>query len=62
MQMLLRSRDRRITGAALFAAAMLGLLLFGRIVGAQISPDETAIRQILDHEVATWNSGDTDGY
>ena len=25
-------------------------------------PDETAIRQILDSEVTTWNKGDTDGY
>ena len=62
MEMLLRRRDRHINRAALTAAAILGLLLFGRIVGAQISPDETAIRQILDNEVATWNRGDTDGY
>lgn len=26
------------------------------------NPDETAIRQVLDNEVATWNKGDTDGY
>ena len=42
--------------------AILWLLLIGSVIGAQQSPDETAIRRILDNEVATWNKGDTDGY
>lgn len=62
MEMLLRMRDRRVNRAAVTVAAILGLVLFGSVIGAQNSPDETAIRQILDNEVATWNKGDTDGY
>jgi uncharacterized protein (TIGR02246 family) len=52
-------RDRRVNRAPV---TVLGLMLFGSVIGAQYSPDETAIRRILDNEVATWNKGDTDGY
>ena len=58
----LQVRDRRVNRAAVTVSAILGLMLFGSVVGAQYSPDETAIRRILDNEVATWNKGDTDGY
>ena len=59
--MLLRMRQKTHQSSRLIVA-ILGLLLFGKVVGAQTSPDETAIRQILANEVATWNRGDTDGY
>ena len=62
MEMLLRMSDRRVNRAAVTAAAILGLMSLGSVVGTQNSPDETAIRQILDNQVATWNKGDTDGY
>ena len=29
---------------------------------AQSKPDESAIRKILDDEIAAWNQGDSDGY
>jgi uncharacterized protein (TIGR02246 family) len=61
MEMLLRMRDRRIKRAAVTVAAILVVLSVGAI-RAQNNPDETAIRQILDSEVTTWNKGDTDGY
>jgi uncharacterized protein (TIGR02246 family) len=54
--------DRPVNRAAVTVSAILGLMLFGSVIGAQYSPDETAIRRILDNEVATWNKGDTDGY
>jgi uncharacterized protein (TIGR02246 family) len=57
--MLLRTRARR---TAVTVAAILGLVPVGAVVGAQKNPDETAIRRILDDEVAAWNKGDTDGY
>ena len=62
MEMLLRRRDRRVNRAAGTVAAILGLVLAGGAIRAQNNPDETAIRQILDSEVTTWNKGDTDGY
>ena len=31
-------------------------------LGAQQSPDESAIRKIVDSETATWNKGDAAGY
>src|SRR5580765_6064500 len=61
MEMLLRMRDRRVKRAAVTVAAILVVLSVGAI-RAQNNPDETAIRQILDSEVTTWNNGDTDGY
>jgi uncharacterized protein (TIGR02246 family) len=61
MEMLLRMRDRRIKRAAVTVAAILVVLSVGAI-RAQNNPDETAIRQILDSEVTTWNKGDTEGY
>ena len=61
MEKLLQMRDRRVN-RAVTVSAILGLMLFGSVIGAQNSPDETAIRRILDNEVATWNKGDTDGY
>ena len=62
MEKLLQMRDRRVNRAAVAVSAILGLMLFGSVIGAQYRPDETAIRRILDNEVATWNKGDTDGY
>ena len=61
MGMLLRIRNRPLTRAAFTVAAILVVLSVGAI-RAQNKPDETAIRQILDSEVTTWNKGDTDGY
>lgn len=61
MDMLLRMLDRRVKRAAVTVAAILVVLSVGAI-RAQNNPDETAIRQILDSEVTTWNKGDTDGY
>lgn len=61
MEKLLHMRDRRVH-RAVTVSAILGLMLFGSVIGAQHSPDETAIRRILDNEVATWNRGDADGY
>jgi ketosteroid isomerase-like protein len=62
MEMLLGMRNRRVKRAAVTAATMLGLVLRAGAIRAQNNPDETAIRQILDSEVTTWNKGDTDGY
>jgi hypothetical protein len=62
MEMLLRTRDRRVKRAAVTVAAIVGLVLSVSPIRAQNNPDETAIRQILDSEVTTWNKGDTDGY
>jgi len=62
MEMLLRMRDRRVKRTAVTVAAILGLVLSVSPMRAQNNPDETAIRQILDSEVTTWNKGDTDGY
>ena len=62
MEMLLRMRDRRVKRATVTVAAILGLVLSVGSIHAQSNPDETAIRRILDNEVATWNKGDTDGY
>ena len=62
MEKLLQMCDRRGDRAAVTVSAILGLMLFGNVISAQYSPDETAIRRILDNEVATWNKGDTDGY
>ena len=62
MEMLLRMRDRRVKRATITVAAILGLVLSVGAVRAQNNPEETAIRRILDNEVATWNKGDTDGY
>ncbi len=62
METLLRVRARRGSQAVVGVAAILGLMLFGREIGAQHSPDDKAIGQILDNEVAAWNKGDTDGY
>src|SRR5919107_5441251 len=50
---------KRTTG---MLAAVVGLLIWTGAARAQGSPDERAIRQILDEEVLTWNQGDTDGY
>ena len=38
-------------------AAILGLVLAVGAIRAQNNPDQTAIRQILDSEVTTWNKG-----
>ena len=62
MEMLFRMRDRRVKRATITVAAILGLVLSVGAVRAQNNPEETAIRRILDNEVATWNKGDTDGY
>ena len=62
MEMLLRTRDRRVKRATVTVAAIVGLVLSVSPIRAQNNPDETAIRQILDSEVTTWNKGDTDGY
>lgn len=62
MEMLLSMRAMRFKRGAVSRAVVLGLVLTGGGIGAQSRPDETAIRQILDNEVATWNKGDTDGY
>ena len=62
MEKLLQMRARRVSVAAVTVSAILGLMLCGSVIAAQDSPDETAIRRILDNEVATWNKGDTDGY
>jgi len=60
--MLLIVRDRCVGRALICAAAVLAVVVSVYPIRAQSNPDETAIRQILDSEVATWNSGDTDGY
>jgi len=57
MEMLLRMRDRRVKRATVTVAAILGLVLSVGSIHAQSNPDETAIRQILDSEVTTWNKG-----
>ncbi len=44
------------------AIAVLIMLLAGSVARAQTTPDEAAIRSILDEEITTWNQGDTDGY
>ncbi len=44
------------------AIAITIVLLAGVIAAAQSTPDDGAIRKILDDEIATWNQGDTDGY
>ena len=62
MEVLLRMRDRRVKRASVTVAAILVLVLSVGAIRAQNNPDETAIRRILDNEVATWNKGDTDGY
>ena len=62
METVLRMRPKRVTRAAVTVAAVLDLLLSVGAIAAQNNPDETAIRQILDSEVTTWNKGDTDGY
>jgi hypothetical protein len=62
MEKLLRMRDKRVNRAAVTVSAILGLMWIGSVIRAQHSPDETAIRRILDDEVATWNKGDTDSY
>jgi len=58
----LRNRARRVDRAWGSVAAILGLMLSMGVIHAQTNPDETAIRQILDSEVASWNKGDTDSY
>jgi len=40
----------------------LPVLAFTIQLGAQPSPDETAIRRIIEDETATWNTGDAIGY
>jgi uncharacterized protein (TIGR02246 family) len=40
----------------------LTVLLFATIAAAQSKPDETAIRNILQEEVAAWNKGDAQLY
>ena len=62
MEKHLQMRDKRVNRPAVTISAILGLMLIGSVICAQDSPDETAIRRILDNEVATWNKGDTDGY
>ena len=62
MEELPQMRAGRVNRAATIVSAILGLMLFGSVIGAQPNRDETAIRRILDNEVATWNKGDTGGY
>jgi uncharacterized protein (TIGR02246 family) len=62
MEKLRQMRDRHVNRAAVAVSALLGLMLFWSVIGAQYGPDETEVRRILDDEVATWNKGDTDGY
>jgi uncharacterized protein (TIGR02246 family) len=49
-------------GVRVEVAAICCFVFLGSVIGAQNNPDETAIRRILDDEVATWNKGDTEGY
>lgn len=44
------------------AIAIFTLLLAGSVAAAPFKPDESAIRSMLDEEIATWNQGDADGY
>jgi uncharacterized protein (TIGR02246 family) len=44
------------------ALLILAMLLFAAICPAQIKPDELAIRNILEEEVAAWNKGDAQTY
>lgn len=41
---------------------ILAMLLFAMASAAQGKPDEVAIRNILQEEVATWNKGDAQAY
>ena len=41
---------------------MLAVVLLVPVLRAQQHPDESAIRTILNQEVATWNAGDAIGY
>lgn len=43
-------------------ACIVALCLFSVTLAAQSSPDETAIRNILQEEIETWNKGDGEGY
>src|SRR6266550_5021402 len=43
-------------------ALSLTILLFATMAGAQGKPDEAAIRNILQEEVAAWNKGDAQAY
>ena len=43
-------------------AWILVVCLFSGTLAAEATPDETAIRQILQEEVDTWNKGDGEGY
>jgi uncharacterized protein (TIGR02246 family) len=43
-------------------ASIVVMLLVTTLMTAQPKQDETAIRKILEEEVATWNKGDADGY
>jgi hypothetical protein len=43
-------------------ALALPLLALAIPRGAQPSPDETALRNIINDEVETWNKGDAAGY
>jgi uncharacterized protein (TIGR02246 family) len=49
-------------GGGMKIASIVLLSLLASLVDAQTSPNETAIRKILEEEVTTWNRGDTDGY
>ena len=62
MEICLRGATDVSGRAAVSVAAIFGLVLSVGAIRAQNNPDETAIRQILDSEVTTWNKGDTDGY
>jgi uncharacterized protein (TIGR02246 family) len=41
---------------------ILAMVLCATICGAQAKPDEAAIRNILQEEVASWNKGDAQAY
>ena len=41
---------------------ILALGLLATTLGAQVSPDETALRNLIQEEVDTWNKGDAEAY
>lgn len=42
--------------------SMAVVMLFAAMLGGQCTPDETAIRKIVQDEVTAWNNGDAEGY
>jgi uncharacterized protein (TIGR02246 family) len=43
-------------------ASILAVGLFGTMLGAQNSPDETPIRKIIHDQTTAWNKGDAEAY